>query len=75
MPEALKCQQNDRHQLADGAFGITEIAKMARASRAGAHAGRDLVLFRQVLVVDPVYAEGALLHDPGVAVEFAEALP
>src|SRR5690606_26438565 len=53
---------------------IGEVAEVARAGRAGPHAGGHAVLLRQRLVADPVHAERAFLHHARLAVEFARAI-
>jgi len=68
-PAAAVCDQ-----LADLARRIAEVAEMARPGRTGADAGRDAVHLGQVVVVDPVDAEGAFLHHPGQRVELAGAV-
>ena len=51
---------------------IGQIAEVPGAGRAGGHARGDRVF--QVLVVDAVDAQGALLHHPGRGVELARAV-
>src|ERR1700732_3588862 len=47
---------------------------MAGTDRARHDAGRQLVFLRQVVVVDPVDAQRAFLHDPAIRVEFPCAI-
>src|SRR5690606_444161 len=49
-------------QLRDVRIGVAEVAEMARAGRAGLHAGGNALGFVEVLVVYPVHAQRALLH-------------
>src|SRR5690606_1778735 len=51
-------------QLRHVGFGVVEVAEVARAAGAGLHAGRLAFGFVEVLVVDAVHAQGALLHHP-----------
>src|SRR5690606_29178358 len=62
-----------RHQVDAAARGdqrryvgvrVVEVAEVARAAGAGLHAGRLALGFVEVLVVDAVHAQGALLHPP-----------
>ena len=62
-----------------GQFGyvglwIREVSEMTCTGGAGAHAGRGSVDLWQVLVIDPVNAEGAFLHDPFGLIKFARAI-
>src|SRR5262245_2793559 len=61
-------------QPGDGAFGVAQIAEVARAGGAGTHAGRDAVWLRQAVVVDAVDAQGALLHDAVAVIILARAV-
>src|SRR2546430_1766649 len=47
---------------------------MAGTYRAYHDASRQLVLLRQVVVVDPIDAQRAFLHHPGIRVEFPRAI-
>ena len=59
---------------ADVRFRVREVAEVARARGAGAHACGLAVFFGEVFVVDAVNAEGALLHDTVIAIIFARAI-
>ena len=63
-----------RHQLRDGAVRIAQVAEVARARRAGAHAGGNAVLRRRCLVIDAVDAQRALLHHAVAVVVLARAV-
>ena len=60
--------------LGDRTVGVGEIAKVPGIGRACPDASRLAVLFREVLVVDPVHAQGAFLHDASCRIEFARAV-
>src|SRR3546814_5224103 len=63
-----------RHQQGHLGLRIAEVAEVAGAGRAGRHAGRHAAAGVQVLVVDLVDAERALLHDADVGIVFARAV-
>src|SRR3546814_18189566 len=63
-----------RHQQGHLGLRIAEVAEVAGAGRAGRHAGRHAAAGVQVLVVDLVDAERALLHDAAVGIVFAGAV-
>src|SRR3546814_7021963 len=50
------------HQPRHRAAGVTEVAEVAGTGRTGRHAGRHPVDLLQILVVDAVDAQRALLH-------------
>ena len=54
--------------------GIAQIAKMAGIDRADHNAGRLSILRREVLIVNPVNAQCAFLHDAFVSIELARAV-
>src|SRR5690606_23405042 len=62
-----------RHQVDAAARGdqlrhvglrVVEVAEVARAAGTGLHAGRLALRLVEVLVVDAIHAQGALLHHP-----------
>src|SRR5262249_51367486 len=62
------------HKLGHGASRIGQVAEVARARGAGAHAGRHAVFLWKALVIDPVDAQRALLHDAVAVVILARAI-
>src|SRR5688572_13286695 len=62
------------HELGDLRFGIAEVAEVARACRTHLHAGGLAFGLREILVVDAVDAERALLHDALDLAVFARAV-
>src|SRR4029450_4471616 len=72
------CQQVEAaafdHELGHRAPRVSQVAEVARARGAGAHAGGDAVFLWKVFVIDPVDAQGALLHDAMAVVILARAL-
>src|SRR5690606_38080551 len=63
-----------RDQFRHIRFRIAEVAEMARAGRAGLHAGRLAVGLVEVLVVDAVHAQRAFLHHAFDFAVFARAV-
>src|SRR5215510_3924014 len=72
------CQQVEAtalvHEPGYGAPWLSQVAEVARARWAGAHAGWDAVFLCKVFVVNPVDAQRALLHDAVAVVIFARAI-
>ena len=62
------------HQSRHGTFGVTEITEMPRPGGTGPDTGRRAILFLEILIVDAIDAEGALLHHPLAIIIFARAI-